>query len=573
MGNKNAFMRITYNSINKGKKEELKAFYKDNSKWFESAKIKFEFQKIEVHELQSGTLEEIVKHKAKEAYKKIKRPVLVEHTCLRISALNDLPNHLTSEMWNALGGHKICELVRSSSTNRAEAVTMLGYCDGKKIETFEGKCFGTISEVPRGDSNFQWDTIFVPDEQNYSLKTFAEMTQSEGTLAEQIKKRDISMRTKALKLFFAFLEKNYKNKSKTIDRYLKYQENYEKHIGELRKKIESGNLVLFIGAGLSRNLEFPSWGELIKEVGNVLGYKDDFYIDSGDYFELAEYGAKDISHLIKEVFKLRELKSDKENNGIDKINEKYMKPFRENMEKSNLYTFINKLGCKSIYTTNYERSIEEAIRYHNNKDSDSNVKTIIHNYLNDDTKKLFTENKSEIDNYYKVYKFHGDLNFEDSIIVTSEQYDIRYEEIIKNKCEIANKSKCEVLAVKNEENNKENENCLCLDLNKQLYNDLEDKTFLFIGYGFGDCDVNKILKYSHAKSTSENLKHYAFMVEPNEIKENKLKNMGIKSIVPPTGDYKIEVENFLRELNKKDKDTVQNEKKIEELKTIKFETN
>lgn len=48
-------------------------------------------QKLDLGEIQSLDLEEIIEHKAKEAYKQIKQPVLVEDTSLVFQALGKLP--------------------------------------------------------------------------------------------------------------------------------------------------------------------------------------------------------------------------------------------------------------------------------------------------------------------------------------------------------------------------------------------------------------------------------------------------------------------------------------------------
>ena len=48
-------------------------------------------EKIDLDEIQSLDLREIVEHKVRQAYEKIKKPVLVEDTSLRFEALGKLP--------------------------------------------------------------------------------------------------------------------------------------------------------------------------------------------------------------------------------------------------------------------------------------------------------------------------------------------------------------------------------------------------------------------------------------------------------------------------------------------------
>lgn len=558
-------MPITYNSTNKWKQKEIKNFYDKNNVWFKQNNIEFEFQKIDIIELQTGTLEEIVKHKAKEAYRRIKRPVLVEHTCLKITALNDLPNHLTGEMWKTLGGYKICEIVKNSWSNHAEAVTMLGYCDGKKVRVFEGSCHGKIASEPRGNSEFQWDTIFIPDGQDVKSQTFAEMTQ---VYSENINnsKECYSMRTKALDKFLDFLKNNNEDKS-VVEQFINYQKEYEESIEEIKEVRKENKLILFIGAGISKNIDMLSWGELVSKIGKNLGYEEELFLEKGDLLELASFGEnKDINQLIRGVFNLKNSnKEEDESKSIKKeikeiIEAEYMKEFRKKLQTSSVYNLITRLDCKEIYTTNYDRCIEEAIIYAANK-KDIKVCTCIHEEADDgksETKpKLKSEKETEIEKYgYVVYKLHGDLKYESEFILDRESYDERYMEISRiktdNESEAENKIKAENLKFyehkESELEKPEKEFCMVGDLNLKLKEDLAKNCVLFLGYGFGDSDINRII-INNKKNNKENNEHYAFMISPNEVKEKWLKDNNITPIVPKTGKAKEELENFLRQIN------------------------
>ncbi|EJT6830110.1 TPA: non-canonical purine NTP pyrophosphatase, partial [Klebsiella pneumoniae] len=65
--------------------------------------------------------------------------------------------------------------------------------DSMKIYIFEGETQGTISPVPKGPRDFQWDCIFIPDGES---ETFAEMGD---------RKNEISMRKKAFDKFKEYL--------------------------------------------------------------------------------------------------------------------------------------------------------------------------------------------------------------------------------------------------------------------------------------------------------------------------------------------------------------------------------
>jgi XTP/dITP diphosphohydrolase len=128
------------------------------------------------------------------AFSKIGRELFVEHTGLKLKALNGLPGGLTQVFWDSLKADKTSELFGSDEENTVEAVTDLCYIDGKQFHEFRGVISGRISKQPRGSRDFQWDCVFIPDKQD---QTFAEMGSEE--------KNKISMRRKALDAFAEFL--------------------------------------------------------------------------------------------------------------------------------------------------------------------------------------------------------------------------------------------------------------------------------------------------------------------------------------------------------------------------------
>jgi XTP/dITP diphosphohydrolase len=147
-----------------------------------------------IEELQSIDASHLVRDKALRAFSKIGRELFVEHTGLKLKALNGLPGGLTQVFWDSLQADKTSELFGSDEENTVEAVTDLCYIDGKQFHEFRGVISGRISKQPRGSRDFQWDCVFIPDKQD---QTFAEMGSEE--------KNKISMRRKALDAFAEFL--------------------------------------------------------------------------------------------------------------------------------------------------------------------------------------------------------------------------------------------------------------------------------------------------------------------------------------------------------------------------------
>lgn len=147
-----------------------------------------------IDEIQSDNANLIIKDKLLKAFKIVKRPVFVEHTGLYIKDFGNLPGGLTQVIWDSLQADKFCSYFGNNANNLAEAKTIIGYCDGKKIMTFEGSINGKISSSPQGNKDFQWDCVFIPS--GYE-KTFAELGEE---------KNNISMRKIALEKLKNYLE-------------------------------------------------------------------------------------------------------------------------------------------------------------------------------------------------------------------------------------------------------------------------------------------------------------------------------------------------------------------------------
>ncbi len=58
---------------------------------------------------------------------------------------------------------------------------------------------------------------------------------------------------------------------------------------DLLSSYREGNVILFAGAGVSKNLGLPSWSELIDHIAVELGYEPEIYKTFGENLALAEY--------------------------------------------------------------------------------------------------------------------------------------------------------------------------------------------------------------------------------------------------------------------------------------------
>lgn len=149
---------------------------------------------IDIEEIQDIDVEKVVEKKAKDAYEKIRKRLIVEDTGLYIEALNGLPGALIRWFLKTIGTDGICKIVNCFEKRDAYVKTAVALFDGKNMKIFVGIVKGKISINPRG-SGFGWDSIFIP---KGSTKTFGEMSKEE--------KNSISMRYKAFQRLKRFLE-------------------------------------------------------------------------------------------------------------------------------------------------------------------------------------------------------------------------------------------------------------------------------------------------------------------------------------------------------------------------------
>ena len=152
----------------------------------------FDNKNIDLAEIQSIEGRKVIEHKLKEAYLILKRPVFVDDSALHIDSLKRFPGALYKFLDKYVGLEGICKMV--GKNRNAQAITHIGYFDGKTKKFFKGKIEGTISKTPRGGSGFGFDYIFIP---KGSKNTYSEIPIEE--------KNKISMRVKALNKFAKYL--------------------------------------------------------------------------------------------------------------------------------------------------------------------------------------------------------------------------------------------------------------------------------------------------------------------------------------------------------------------------------
>lgn len=131
--------------------------------------------KVDLDEIQSLDLKEIVEHKVKQAYEQVKAPVIVEDVSLEFAALGKLPGPFIKFFVDTVPFETICMMLNGMS-RKATARCVFGYYDGTILELFEGHLDGEIATVPAGDNGYGWDKLFIPE--GYSV-TRAQMDEED----------------------------------------------------------------------------------------------------------------------------------------------------------------------------------------------------------------------------------------------------------------------------------------------------------------------------------------------------------------------------------------------------------
>lgn len=140
--------------------------------------VEIEYQNIDLEEIQSMDVTEVAIDKAKRAYEKLKRPVLVEDQALYLNALGGFPGPFVKFMVDSSGGiESISRILKDYRDKTCIARDVFVYVDGKGPEIFVGEHAGVIAEAPRGEGGWGWDPVYCPD--GFGGRTSAELSSEE----------------------------------------------------------------------------------------------------------------------------------------------------------------------------------------------------------------------------------------------------------------------------------------------------------------------------------------------------------------------------------------------------------
>jgi len=156
-------------------------------------------KKIHLFEPDLKNQEAVAKEKARQAYQKVKKPVIAEDTGVYFEAYNNFPGMLAKRVYLGIGFSGLMALIKKAKNKKAYFLTIVCYYDGKKFKTFEGKLKGKLLDktVSLEKDRLPYEKLFIP---NGSKKALVDIPIEE--------KNKISHRAIATKKLGKWLNKN-----------------------------------------------------------------------------------------------------------------------------------------------------------------------------------------------------------------------------------------------------------------------------------------------------------------------------------------------------------------------------
>lgn len=256
---------------------------------------------------------------------------------------------------------------------------------------------------------------------------------------------------------------------------------------ELIQMIEERRVIPFLGAGFSRGLDFPLWNELLETIAKDINL--DMPIEDlkkycyNNSLQIAEYLYIKAN---KNIGSLRHSISNQINKEV-------------NLVSSGAHFELINLGAKQIYTTNYDEIIEKTYKY-----LGLQPEVIVH----------AEQIAKAKDSSTQVVKFHGDLRYDETLVLTESSYFSRLN--------------------------------FDTPMDLKFRADLLGKSVLFIGYSFQDINIRVIwFRLMEMMSNINDIpKSYMVSLNPNPVLEELYKEVGIETIVlDPEGREKSNTEN------------------------------
>lgn len=254
---------------------------------------------------------------------------------------------------------------------------------------------------------------------------------------------------------------------------------------KLKDAINQNKLVLFIGAGCSIPLGFPSWKRLTTEILKELDRKHGkvSLVSFENILNRLEHGSIDIMTAYDSLETNSETRNQYKSEVKQIVNEK-IDTIDISKETSPIHSLIWELSSK-IITTNYDRVLEKFMPL------DKEIKTF-------ENHNKFQSRKSQALEANFLYKIHGDVQNPETIVLFKSDYADLYDY--------------------------QNHN------NDALSSFFKDKTLLFIGFSLTDPFINEV--FLNVKKLYGNFSyntHYAFSIKNEDFSKYDIETILIKN--------------------------------------------
>jgi NAD-dependent SIR2 family protein deacetylase len=250
--------------------------------------------------------------------------------------------------------------------------------------------------------------------------------------------------------------------------------------GDLMNSFRTSRVHLFVGSGISAAAGMQTWDALIDEMKQVIRDENnnfpaqelEDFLNSADHLDIAE------------VFR----DTVKEHRYYSLLRQKY----RQSGRLSPLHHVLSKLPVKTIFTTNYDKLFEFALRQHTGTEPSVIIYPQQLGYIDD------TE--------LRVIKLHGDIDHPSTIVLTRSDYATyvnRHAEIVR-----------------------------------ELHRSINNYTMLFLGFGLRDTNFRRIYDDARSLYDSGHRQAYAIMVDTNSVERGVWDGHGLK-IIPANSHGQI----------------------------------
>jgi hypothetical protein len=220
----------------------------------------------------------------------------------------------------------------------------------------------------------------------------------------------------------------------------------ERFLDLYTRALEQGDAAVFVGAGLSRPSGYVDWRGLLREIARDLGLDVD---RETDLIAVAQY------HVNTE-------------GGRARLDQLIMEEFTKDTKPSGVHNLLARLPVKTVWTTNYDKLIEEAYRSLGKR---VDVKTV-------SGKIAVTLPRRDV----VLYKMHGDVEDPGNAVLTKEDYET-YQHGRQA-------------------------------FSTTLEADLLTKTFLFLGFSFTDPNLDYVLARIRGLLGAHQREHFCILRPP-----------------------------------------------------------